>query len=185
MKETISGKSTVLLALFAFVLGLGGFTAFHFASESAHSSQEVQDESTPDEQKNADDDPERIIILEREVPATQPSTTPAPSANAHDDYLVPDAATRQYSREELESFDNYQLYLARNEIFARHGMIFSDRYADLRDYFSKKSWYYPRYTRDEWIAMEDRGDKQLNAIEDYNAELMIDIEKARNSPYLN
>lgn len=186
MKETISYKSTALLALFAFVLGLGGFTAFYFVNEPANSSQEVQETNGSDGQNSADSDSGRTVILEREVPAPQQSsTTPAPPVSTHDDYLVPDVAARQYSREELERFDNYQLYLARNEIFARHGMIFSDRYADLRDYFSRKSWYYPRYTRDEWIAMEDRGDKQLNATEDYNAELMIDIEKSRNSPYLN
>ncbi len=42
----------------------------------------------------------------------------------------------------------YELYLARNEIFARHGYIFES--ADLREHFGSTSWYVPRYTADEF-----------------------------------
>lgn len=178
MNETISRTSTVFLALFAFIFGIGGFAGFHYVSDaSADSSQE-------ETQENTDGDSGNTVILEREAP--QPQQTQAPTIQqpiSTSDYLVPEVATRQYTRAELETLDNYQLYLARNEIFARHGMIFSDKYPDLRDYFARKSWYQPIYTRDEWIALEENGYKQLNATEDYNAELMLSIEKSRNSPY--
>lgn len=42
---------------------------------------------------------------------------------------------------QLEGMSKDQLRLARNEIFARRGYIFSS--ADLRDYFAAKSWYRP------------------------------------------
>lgn len=99
------------------------------------------------------------------------------------DFLLPDVADRCYSRSELENFSLWELYLARNEIFARHGRIFT-RQDDLNDYFMQKDWYRPIYTPDEFAELDARV-KQLNEYEDCNAELMLDIERSRNSPYIN
>ena len=44
-----------------------------------------------------------------------------------------------YTKEDLEGMDKQQLTLARNEIFARHGRLFST--AQIQEYFNKQSWY--------------------------------------------
>jgi len=57
------------------------------------------------------------------------------------DYVLPGSDSRQYTKAELSDLSDYELFLARNEIFARHGYTFSSE--DLKNYFSSKSWYTP------------------------------------------
>ena len=59
-------------------------------------------------------------------------------------YIFPDTAIRNYSEDELKALDEHSLYLARNEIYARHGYIFNNQ--DLKDYFGSMSWYTPTVT---------------------------------------
>ena len=113
--------------------------------------------------------------------AEQPSTSSAKSSSAASaksgDYLLPDSDSRYLSRSEVQNMSLYDLYLARNEIYARHGRGFKNQ--DLRDYFGKKSWYHERYNPAEFDKMD-----LLNDYEKKNADLMLSVEKSRNSPYL-
>ena len=95
------------------------------------------------------------------------------------DYVLPDSNTRYYSESELQAMSIWDLYLARNEIYARHGRDF--RHRDLKEYFATKSWYKSQYTPDEFDRLET---SKFNDFERKNADLMIKIEKSRNSPYL-
>lgn len=110
--------------------------------------------------------------------AAQPATpAPAPAPTVQDgDYVIADSATRAYTKSELETFDNYTLFLARNEIFARHGCGFKT--PELRDWFGSKGWYR------ETIAPGSYGTEILNDVERSNVNTMLEIEKARNSPYI-
>lgn len=92
-------------------------------------------------------------------------------------YVLPESSSRTYSNAELEEMSDYELYLARNEIFARHGRIFKN--SDLQEYFGSKSWYDPRYTPEEF------SESMLNANEKANIERMAKIEQDRNSPYID
>lgn len=92
-------------------------------------------------------------------------------------YVLPESSSRTYSNAELEEMSDYELYLARNEIFARHGRIFKN--SDLQEYFGSKSWYDPRYTPEEF------SESMLNANEKANIERMTKIEQDRNSPYID
>ncbi len=65
------------------------------------------------------------------------------------DYVFPTSSYQLLSQADLQRCTAYQLYLARNEIFARHGYIFEN--ADLQTYFGSKSWYQPRYTAAEFV----------------------------------
>ena len=92
-------------------------------------------------------------------------------------YVLPESSSRTYSNAELEEMSDYELYLARNEVFARHGRIFKN--SDLQEYFGSKSWYDPRY------APEEFSESMLNANEKANIERMAKIEQDRNSPYID
>ena len=92
-------------------------------------------------------------------------------------YVLPESSSRTYSNAELEEMSDYELYLARNEVFARHGRIFKN--SDLQEYFGSKSWYDPRY------APEEFSESTLNANEKANIERMAKIEQDRNSPYID
>lgn len=93
------------------------------------------------------------------------------------DYVLPDSSTKTYSESELSELSNYELYIARNEIFARHGRMFNNE--DLQTYFGSKSWYHPS------IAPEDFSDSLLNSTEKANVETMSKIENARGSSYVS
>lgn len=111
--------------------------------------------------------------------ATTIGQQPAASATSKSgDYVLADSSTRYYSRSEFASMDLHDLYLARNEIYARHGRGFKN--ADLQQFFNAKSWYTQRYTPEQFESMPS----PLNDYERVNAELMLDVEKSRNSPYL-
>ena len=93
-------------------------------------------------------------------------------------YVLPDSATHAYDASELEDYSDWELCLARNEIFARHGRGFSS--ADLQDYFDGKSWYSEQYTPEEFDAMSS----PLSDVEAANVATIRSVEESRGSAYL-
>ncbi len=110
------------------------------------------------------------------------SISPDEDVERHDDDVLPDSNALNYSKEELENLSDYELYLARNEIFARYGREFDND--DLKEYFNSKEWYEPIYEPSEFEAMYE-GDEPLNDCEIANIRLISEIEAERNSPYLS
>ena len=73
---------------------------------------------------------------------------------------------KKLTKHDLEVIDNKRLKYVRNQFFAQRGYIFkTDK---MKDYFSKKEWYTPRY--------EDVSDS-LSEIEKYNIELIKQLEE--------
>ena len=91
-------------------------------------------------------------------------------------YLIPDSNWRYLTRDELEAYSTYDLYLARNEIYARYGRLFANQ--DLQNYFWSQGWY------NGTIAPGDFDTMWMSQVERDNAQLMLQIEQERNSPYL-
>ncbi len=85
-------------------------------------------------------------------------------------YILPDSNSRKLTRADLQGLSKEQLRLARNEIFARHGMIFG--VPDLDAYFGEKSWYRPTYSYDDFY------DKvEMSMIEEANLVLISQVEE--------
>lgn len=101
------------------------------------------------------------------------------NTTTNNDYKIADSNSRYLSESELQAMSTYDLYIARNEIFARHGRDFTK--SDLKQYFSSKSWYHVQYTPSDFDAHTNT---LLNDFERKNADLMLKIERSRNSPYL-
>lgn len=112
-----------------------------------------------------------IIQSTTRVPSaktTQPaSTAPVATLNAGD-YLLPESASRQLTRSDLNRFSRGALNLVLNEIYARHGRKFSD--PTINEYFRSKSWYKPT------IAAKDFDDSILNQYEIYNVKLITNYQ---------
>lgn len=70
----------------------------------------------------------------------------------------------KYTLEDLSILDSYGLKITRNEIFARHGRMFSDQ--ELQEYFKRQQWYVPQ------IAANDFDTSCLNEVEKYNVNLI-------------
>ena len=98
------------------------------------------------------------------------------SAPSDGSYVLPESSTRTYSRSELSGLSDYELFIARNEIYARHGRKFQSE--DLQNYFNSKSWYKGTIEAGAF----DEG--VLSDTEVANTTLIREIETAHNSPYL-
>lgn len=95
----------------------------------------------------------------------QPAAVPAPTGVGGSGVVIPDSSDRLLSADELGNFSAPELRIARNEIFARNGLRFSD--PSLRAHFSQFSWY--RATSDN---------VELSAIEKANVALLKTAETA-------
>ncbi|MCD8317184.1 MAG: YARHG domain-containing protein [Eggerthellaceae bacterium] len=97
-------------------------------------------------------------------------------------YILPDSNTRDYTESELNQLSDYELYLARNEIYARHGRGFNSE--DLQNYFDNQDWYIYQYSPEEFDYLENEtGQEFLNQYEKDNVNAIMNIEAERNSPY--
>lgn len=115
-------------------------------------------------------------------PTLSPSPSPLPSptpAAASGDYIFPQSSSAYLTSAEVSALSIYDMYLARNEIYARHGRIFNNE--DLRQYFSTKSWYTPTYQPADFDA---RQESIFNDFEKENVRLIQSIETQLGSPYL-
>ncbi len=82
------------------------------------------------------------------------------------------SSTKSLSVTRLQKYSNHALFLARNELYARHGFKFTNE--ELAAHFSKKSWYKPRAN----------AQVKLNTIESQNVALILKVERNRRSPYV-
>ena len=80
--------------------------------------------------------------------------------------ILPDSDTRLLTEEDLESLGRHELFIARNEIYARHGRPF--RSPDLQRHFSRFDWYRPR-----------EGEVALSPTEQANVRLIWEEEQER------
>ncbi len=56
--------------------------------------------------------------------------------------IYPEGSTRYINENDLSGLDSWDLKVFRNEIFARHGYIFTTQ--NMIDYFREQKWYRPR-----------------------------------------
>jgi hypothetical protein len=84
---------------------------------------------------------------------------PIPTNIAHGSFIFPNSNCAYLSQNQVSRLTNFELGIARNEIYARHGYIFS--LEQFRSYFNAQSWYRPITTN-----------VTLNNIEDYNVQLI-------------
>lgn len=82
-----------------------------------------------------------------------------------------------YSASELSSYSNYDLFIARNEIYARHGRQYNS--AELRDYFERQPWYHGT------ITPSDFNESVLSSTERVNIDTIKSVEQARGSSYVS
>lgn len=86
------------------------------------------------------------------------------------EYLLPDSSRRYLAEEDLAHLTHEELCFARNEIYARHGWIFSTK--AIAEYFQSKSWY------EGTTLPQSFNSSVLNQYETYNISLISDYEAA-------
>lgn len=85
------------------------------------------------------------------------------------EYIFPDSGTTELTWEDVRGHTKEELRLARNEIFARHGVIFGVE--DLDTYFRSKSWYTPIFSIGEFLDTVE-----LSMVEEKNISLISEVE---------
>ncbi|MBQ8279288.1 MAG: YARHG domain-containing protein [Roseburia sp.] len=93
--------------------------------------------------------------------------------NVHYDvsqYEIPVSSILALENYHLANLTNNELWIARNEIYARHGKIFQNEY--LASYFNACSWYQPKEGKTEV------GERELNEVEIANLKLIVAAEEA-------
>lgn len=106
------------------------------------------------------------------------STPPVTTESQTSGFLLPDSATHYYTVEELSEFSDWELYIARNEIYARRGRGFVRQ--NLRDYFATCDWYVERYDPDYF---DEYIEPTMSECEIANITTILDYEHLRGSPY--
>lgn len=89
------------------------------------------------------------------------TTKESDEASNSDEYIFPNSDTDRLTDEMIANVSIIELRIARNEIYARHGLVFKS--SDLINYFSTKSWYSPDSSYDGTT---------LNEVEKYNLNLI-------------
>lgn len=97
-------------------------------------------------------------------------------AAENEDYIIPDSDSRYITEEDLADLSDYEILLARNEIYARHGRIFVNE--DLNTYFRSKSWYQPSVSGDQFT--EEYAASVFNDYEARNIDTIVTYEKEHN-----
>ena len=98
------------------------------------------------------------------------------AAQSGGDYILPDSASREYTASELSKYSDYELFIARNEIYARYGRKFQS--SDLQSYFESKGWYHGTISAGEF------DESVLSDVELANAATIRSVEESRGSKYL-
>ena len=78
----------------------------------------------------------KIILLPFNASAYETRINPSPKV---DEYIIPHSAEEKLDIKDLSGLDAEIIELAKNEIFARHGLIFQQE--SMNVYFRKKTWY--------------------------------------------
>ncbi len=141
-------------------------------SASANSTDNTQSESPSSENSdtassNTAAPQVTVNITNDSVPDYGPPRPTIPQTEYYSNsFIFPDSSHSYLTQSQVASLNNYQLGIARNEIYARHGYTFD--LTQFRNYFNSQSWYKP-------ISKN----VSLNSFEEYNVVLIKTEEDRR------
>jgi len=156
--KSSAGLIIVIILLVLVVLGVGGFFVYRYMLKKIA---EQFTNLTP------------TATVTTTVTATPLSSTPMPTTTPLNtaEYVISDSNSRLIDRSELIGLTPWQLKVARNEIYARHGRPFVHK--DMQCYFAKKSWY---------TQVDSFNESMLSAVENKNVATIQAYEREIDSP---
>ncbi len=171
-KKVIGVIAGIAVLAAAIVLSITMFDNTGDKKEQGPDSGKIEEqEKTPVKEEKQEDEVEEVKEEESEKEEV-PEVEVQEETKADDsEYIFPESDKRALTRAEVEARTKEELRLARNEIFARHGMIFG---GDLKEYFSSKTWYKGTVSSDEFY------DKvEMSLIEEENIVLIQEVESSK------
>ncbi len=83
-------------------------------------------------------------------------------------HVIPVSSIMKLQKYHVENLSDNELWIARNEIYARHGKVFKNEY--LQSYFNARSWYVPKEGKN------DVSERELSEVEIANLDLIVAAE---------
>lgn len=124
----------------------------------------------PAEGKALDNNESMIIYVSTGKESTVTSSNSDLNSNSNsneNDYILSGSDSRYIDKSEVLSLSETTMELALNEIYARHGRIFSTK--SIADYFNSKSWYHGT------ISAENFDESVFNKYEKANRDLIVEV----------
>jgi len=86
-------------------------------------------------------------------------------------FYLPDSDKQPVTQQELAELDRFESYMALNEIYARHGMIFQTE--SLQEYFESQAWYtgVTESSIEVYNSMSNVEKDNINAITEYQIQM--------------
>lgn len=171
--QTKSGGNLVLIIVIIVValavLGVGGYFGWKYIASKFLTKADTTPATSTSTNTSTSTTPSATT-----TPSTSTDTTTSNSTDKKTittNYVIADSNSRVIAEAELISLTPWELKVARNEIYARHGRPFVHK--DLQCYFKTKSWYTinPNYS-----------DSMLTAIDNKNVATIQAYEEKINSP---
>lgn len=168
-------KSTVIIILavviIALLLGIGAFLLCnHFYPANSNPQNRISPTPTAASVK-ASVSP-KPTQTPKSTPKTSPSSLPDRiNANPGVNEYMYASDTGLVTEDELKKLTQAEIRLLLNEMYARHGYIFSTK--EYSDYFMKRTWYIPRYTS------QSDAEAGFNDMERRNKIIISDYEKSK------
>ncbi|MCR4672164.1 MAG: YARHG domain-containing protein [Lachnospiraceae bacterium] len=128
--------------------------------ESEEAAKKESEEAAKKESEEAAKTPEEVLAEYPEAAAVY--------EKYKNTYIFSESSSRYLTEDEVKDMDSYTLMIARNEIYARKGRIFSS--PDLKAYFEAQSWY------SGTLSPEDITESMINQYEKANLDLILKYE---------
>ncbi len=163
----------LLIALIA-LIGVGGVMMMNIvtgtddSAEANHESQveEVTEEVTTTEATTETPTTVTTAAPTTAVPVTEAPTTAAQQASSSSGYIIPGSDSRYIGYSDIQGLSSWEIKLAKNEIYARHGRRFNN--SEIQAYFNRQSWYYGSVSPSNDSYIED----QFNDYEKENVKFL-------------
>ncbi len=126
------------------------------------------DQGIPDDMRRAEVEPTTPAPPTIQTQVPEP-TIPVYRNNYMDDYyMIPQSSVYYLDHSDVAYLSGWELRIARNEIYARHGRMFTSD--ELQTYFDNQAWYYPS------IPSNQFSESLLSEVEKYNIDLIKSYE---------
>lgn len=171
MKKGKNILTIILLGVFLLGFGVGDVFFLYEGKKS------LQIEHTESKVKTEQKDYQQQKNQEREITYTSSldsfqvrkmNDTKTKNENQKD-YILKDSDSKYYKAKDLKGLSKWEVQLARNEIYARHGRKFTTD--EVREYFEGKDWYHG--------TVEEVEDSELNKYEIANRDMIQKYEKSK------
>lgn len=161
-------KGFIILGILILLLSVGfGSYSMSVSKFFSDNSKKPQETTPRNKTVSTDTTTKKDEILKTDAPATTDKTDISNIASPNY-YIFPESGSEKLLEADISKISKENLTLARNEIYARHGLVFKGEL--FKNYFSKKSWYTPN-------PNFKGSDGELTDIETYNINLISKSEK--------